>query len=150
MDQLTHGWIVFLLLPCKKHFHWKQKVLYWWIIFGPVSAFTGVIATSTCLKAKETLDPSTTQVKSKETSDRQQLQIAKKEKNQHVLVLLAMNNGMTSCRLHYVVAWIPTTVGVSNMHGLTVMPAEGPTKKDPKKQEQKNKNIWTLQRWTTP
>lgn len=103
-----------------------------------MSAFTGVIATSTCLKAKETLDPSTTQVKSKETSDRQQLQIAKKEKtNQHVLVLLAMNNGVTSCRLHYVVAWIPTTVGVSNVHGLTVMPAEGPTKKDPKKQQEK-------------
>lgn len=48
-----------------------------------------------------------------------------------------MNNGVTSCRLHYVVAWIPTTVGVSNVHGLTVTPAEGPTKKDPKKQQKK-------------
>lgn len=41
----------------------------------------------------------------KETSDRRQLQIVKKR--QHVFVLLAMNNGVTSCCLRCVVVRIP-------------------------------------------
>lgn len=60
-----------------------------------------------------------------------------------MFVLLAMNNGMTSCRLHCVVAWISTIVGLSNVHGLSVMPAVRHTKNS------WIKNKWTVQRWTT-
>lgn len=51
-----------------------------------------------------------------------------------------MNNGVTSCRLHCVVAWIPNAVGVSNVHSLTVVTAKGHTKKAEKKKKTAAKN----------